>query len=77
MTETQSGPGPARGLGGWLKILAIGSNPKKTLVRAFVLAVVCVVVFNWVLLPVRVEGISMEPTYSNHSVDVINRLPLA
>ena len=59
MTETQSRTGKAS----LFRILAVGRNPKRTLVRAAVLAVACLVVFKWVLLPVRVEGISMAPTY--------------
>ena len=74
MTETHIGPGPARRFGSRLRILAIGRNPKTTLIRAAVLAVVCVAVFKLVLLPVRVEGISMTPTYSDHSVHFVNRL---
>jgi signal peptidase I len=74
MTDTQSGARQERRSGSWLRILAIGRNPKTTLIRAAVLVVVCVVVFNWVLLPVRVDGISMAPTYSNHSVHFVNRL---
>jgi signal peptidase I len=70
MTEAQSGAGQ----GSRLRILAVGRNPKRTLARAAVLAVVCVVVFKFVLLPVRVEGISMTPTYSDHSVNFLNRL---
>ena len=75
MTETQSRPGQARRFGSRLRILAIGRNPRTTLIRASVLAVVCVVVFKLVLLPVRVEGISMTPTYSDHSFHFVNRLP--
>jgi signal peptidase I len=74
MTKTQSGPGLANRLGWWLRILAVGRNPKTTLVRAAVLAGVCVVVFKCWLLPAHVEGLSMEPTYSNHSFNFVNRL---
>jgi signal peptidase I len=74
MTETQSGPRQERRAGSWLRILAIGRNPKTTLIRAAVLAVVCVVVFNWVLVPVRVAGISMTPTYADRSIHFVNRL---
>jgi signal peptidase I len=70
MTDTQSGTG----LGSRLRILAVGRNPKRTLVRAAILAVVCVVVFKLILLPARVEGFSMAPTYADHSVNFINRL---
>jgi signal peptidase I len=71
MTETHSGSGRP----GLFRVLAVGRNPKRTLVRAAVLAVVCVVVFKWMLLPVRVEGISMVPTYADRSVNFVNRLP--
>jgi len=70
----QIAPSTGSRAGGWLKNLAVGRNPRRTVVRAFVLAVVCVVVFKYVLLPVRVAGISMEPTYSDHSVNFVNRL---
>lgn len=40
----------------------VGSHPRRTLVRTAVLAVVCLGVFGLVLRPVRVRGISMEPT---------------
>lgn len=42
--------------------------------RVLVLAVVAFVVFTWVLLPVRAEGISMEPTYGSGSFRLVNRL---
>jgi signal peptidase I len=74
MTETQSGPGQARRSDSWLRILAIGRNPRTTLVRAVVLAVVSVVVFKWVLLPARVDGISMTPAYADRSFHFVNRL---
>lgn len=45
-----------------------------TLVRAAVLAAVCFAFFKFVLLPARVEGISMLPTCRNHSVAFVNRL---
>jgi signal peptidase I len=75
MTETQSGPGPASRGASWIRILAVGRNPKTTLVRAAVLAAVCVVAFKLVLLPVRVEGISMTPAYADRSFHFVNRLP--
>ena len=57
-----------------LKIFAVGRRPKRTLVRALILAVVCYVVFGFLLLPVRVSGISMEPTYHDHGFNLCNRL---
>jgi signal peptidase I len=58
----------------WLQVLAIGRRPKTTLIRIAVLVVVCVVTFKFVLLPIRVDGISMEPTYHTGQVNCINRL---
>src|ERR1035438_7263967 len=47
----------------WVQVLTIGRRPKATLVRITVLVVLCVVTFKFVLLPIRVDGISMQPTY--------------
>jgi signal peptidase I len=58
----------------WLQIVLIGRNPKVTLVRVAVLIVTCIVVFNFILLPARIEGISMLPTYQDRSVNFVNRL---
>ena len=54
--------------------LVFGRNPRRTLIRATLLAGVCFVVFKFVLLPIRVTGSSMEPTYRNRSVNFVNRL---
>jgi signal peptidase I len=59
----------------WLRIVMIGRNPKATLVRVVVLIVTSFVVFNrFILLPIRVEGISMLPTYKDRSWNFVNRL---
>jgi len=39
-----------------------------------VLVVVCFVTFKFALLPIRVEGISMQPTYHDRQIDCVNRL---
>lgn len=67
---------------GWLrvfKVVAIGRNPKRTLIRAIVLGVVCFVffkfyVFEQLIRPVRVDGNSMFPTYHNGARNYINKL---
>ncbi len=59
---------------GWLQVALIGRRPRTTLLRILVLSVVCFITFKFVLLPIRVEGISMEPTYHNHRVNCVNRL---
>ena len=56
-----------------LRVL-IGRKPKRTLVRIVVLVAVSVVVFKFVLVPIRVEGRSMLPTYNDHGVNFVNRL---
>jgi signal peptidase I len=58
----------------WLRVLTIGRRPKATLVRIVVLVVTCFITFKFILLPIRIEGISMEPTYHNGAVNFINRL---
>jgi signal peptidase I len=58
----------------WVRTVIIGRNPKVTLIRVAVLVVTCTILFKYVLLPIRVDGPSMSPTYREHSVNFINRL---
>jgi len=58
----------------WLRIMVIGRNPKVTLVRAAILAVLCILGYQSTLLHIRVEGISMLPTYQDKSAHFVNRL---
>jgi signal peptidase I len=57
-----------------LRVVSIGRNPKTTLIRIVVLVTVCWVVFGFILLPIQVTGISMLPTYKDHSLNLVNRL---
>ena len=57
----------------WGKRIVIGRNPKRTLARALVLAGVSFIVFKFLLLPIRVTGISMAPTYRDGGVIFVNR----
>lgn len=57
-----------------LRRLVYGTSFRRTLVRAAILAVVCLVVFKFVFIPARVDGGSMAPTYANHGLNLINRL---
>jgi signal peptidase I len=61
----------------WWQAIAFGRRPERTLLRILVLVVVSVVVFKFVLLPIRVEGPSMLPTYSDHGVNFVNKLAYA
>lgn len=54
--------------------IVFGQNPRRTTVRIAVLAVVCIVTFGWILLPVRADGDSMLPTYASGKLTLVNRL---
>ena len=58
----------------WLQRAIVGRNPSFTMVRIIILVATCTVVFRFVLLPIRVEGVSMLPTYRDHGIHFINRL---
>lgn len=55
-------------------MLVIGRRPKATLARILVLVAVSFVTFRFLLLPIRIEGISMEPTLRSGQVNFVNRL---
>jgi signal peptidase I len=44
------------------------------MIRVVVLVFTCLVVFKFMLLPIRVDGPSMLPTYRESSVNFVNRL---
>jgi signal peptidase I len=56
-----------------LRRLVVGPNPRRTLIRIAVLGLVSYVTFGWVLTPIRVRGISMEPTYQDGRLNLVNR----
>lgn len=58
----------------WLRVVFIGRRPRATMVRIAVLVGACFVTFKFILLPIRIDGISMQPTYRNGQVNCINRL---
>jgi len=58
----------------WVRTVIIGRNPRLTAVRIVVLVVSCLVLFKFALLPIRVDGPSMAPTYREGSVNFVNRL---
>ena len=62
------------GAGRILRIIAVGRNPRKTAIRTVVIAVAAVVVFKFLLLPVRIRGTSMLPTYPDGGFNLINAL---
>jgi signal peptidase I len=60
-----------------VKSLLFGSNPRHTAIRVAVLVAAAVVVFGVILLPIRLSGISMEPTYRDGGLNFANRLAFA
>lgn len=54
--------------------LLFGTNRRVTLIRAGVLAAAAALLFGFVLLPVRLQGISMLPTYQDGAFNFANRL---
>lgn len=63
----------------WLRIALIGRKPKRTLIRAVILAAGCYIFFKFFifrvfLLPVRIEGNSMFPTYHDRGINFVYRL---
>ena len=64
--ETGSGPG-------WLQRVVIGRNPKRTALRIVVLSITCFVLFRYVLLPIRVEGVSMMVTQRSEFASIVQR----
>jgi len=66
-----------RGVSGWIQAIAIGRRPKRTMARLGLLLATGLVVFlflDFILLPVRITGPSMEPTYANGQINFINCL---
>ena len=51
-----------------------GKNPSVTLLRIAFLTVASLIVFKFVLLPIRVTGDSMLPTYRDGQIRFVNRL---
>lgn len=57
-----------------LRRLIFGQNPRRTAIRAGVLVLAAFVTFRWVSIPIRMEGISMRPTYEPGRLNFVNRL---
>jgi signal peptidase I len=51
----------------------LGRSSRLTLIRASALIVSAIVLFGFVLLPVRLHGISMLPTYNDGGLNFANR----
>ena len=57
--------------------MIFGRDPRRTTVRIVVLGAVAFVTYKWLLLPIRTDGPSMQPTYESDSFNVVNRLSYA
>jgi signal peptidase I len=60
----------------WAQILLVGRNPKVTAVRLIATALLVLGYFRWMALPIRVTGVSMEPTFLDGQRTSINRVSL-
>jgi signal peptidase I len=58
----------------WLQIITIGRNPLFTLVRIAFLVLAVWLTYKFVVVPIRVQGPSMLPTYADNGVNFVNRL---
>lgn len=58
----------------WLRTIIIGRNPRRTFIRIVVTVATCVLLRAFVVLPIRVSGPSMLPTYHARGVNFVNRL---
>jgi signal peptidase I len=54
--------------------LVYGTSLRRTLVRSLILAALCLVTFKFLFIPVRVDGGSMSPTYSDRGINLVNRM---
>jgi signal peptidase I len=49
-----------------------GRNPRRTLLRLTSLVILSLILFRFILIPIRVSGFSMLPTYRDGKVNFIN-----
>ncbi len=59
---------------GWVQRVLVGRRPKRTLLRAAIWVLLLVAISQFVFLRIRVIGLSMYPTYREHSTGWVNRL---
>jgi len=57
--------------------IVFGSNPRATLIRIAVLVVGAFIVFGLLLQPLRLQGVSMLPTYTEGTLTFANRAAYA
>src|SRR3954463_15651803 len=59
----------------WRRIV-FGPNPTHTLRRVLVWSACTLILFHYLLVPIKVIGASMTPTYRDGAVNLVNRLIL-
>jgi signal peptidase I len=64
----------SRSLPRWFHTLVVGRRPKWTLIRVAIIVLTAFVLLKYVVIPIRVTGISMSPNYRDGSINFINRL---
>src|SRR5688500_1187237 len=57
--------------------LFFGANPSRTLRRVLLWTTSTILIFHYLLVPIKVTGASMTPTYRDGSLNFINRLSYA
>ena len=58
----------------WWQVMAIGRNPRTTLIRLAITLVIVFVGFRMSIQPILVQGISMQPTYRDGQRRFLNKL---
>ena len=53
---------------------SVGTNPVRTWYRLLCLSILAYVILKYLLLPIKVTGYSMFPTYRNGQINYANRL---
>ena len=68
-----SSPAEIRDPFNWRRIV-FGLNPTRTLARVLLWAICTLLLFHHLLVPIKVVGASMNPTYRDGAVNLVNRL---
>ncbi len=70
-TESRKAPVP------WWRVALIGRDPRVTFIRLAITVALILLLREFAVIPVRVKGISMLPTYQDGRFSVVNRLAFA
>ena len=62
---------------GELREFLFGRRPQRTLGRVVIWSILSIAFFHHLLVPIQIIGSSMSPTYSNGSLNLVNRLSYA